>query len=124
MSKKRQPGIYGFTTTPDDPFLRRVAKEARPSDNFFVTSVRDRFAGGGKVIAMVRPDALPPAKVGLKVLGQRLSKRGWGRTVGGFRVLEVEAQNPRKLANVVKNELHRVKNWNAGLRLAVLVEAV
>lgn len=124
MSKTRKPGSYGFTTTLNDPFLKRVAQEAKPSDGFFVTSVRDSFSRSHKVAILIRQDHLPPARAGLRVLGTRVSKKGWGTTIRGFKVVEIPTSDPRKTANKAKNDLHRVKNYLAGRHLQVLVEAV
>lgn len=124
MSRKRSPNSYGFTTTPDDSFLRRVAREAKPTDGYFVTQVRNSFGKDHKVIVMMRQEIIPPAKAGLKVAGKTLGRKVWGRPVSGFKFVEVATSNPKKTANALKNEVHRVQNFLAGRHIQVLVEAI
>lgn len=120
---KRAPGTYGFTTTKQDKFVARVAKEAKPQDKFLVTLAKDTYAGDMALTVLVHKDAIPPAKAGLTLLGLPLKKH-WGASVPRtpFRFFTVPGDV--KALNIAKAQIQRAKNYLSGRTVRVLVEAL
>ena len=118
---------YGFRTHPEDRFLRRVAKEAKATDSFLLTVAKD-MKGSSTVTALVRAESLPPASAHLTLLKQPLSKSsGRGQKIPGFRVISAtvdDSRTAKRLANTVRGEIQRLKNFNTGKTVAVQVEAL
>jgi hypothetical protein len=122
----RSKTAYGFRTVPADPFIARVAAEAKPADRFLVASAKETITGASRVIVLVRNKALVPKSAGLTLLGKPLSITKWGKTIPqlGFKFAEVETPDPEKTLGIVKTEIRAVKNWLAGRTLRVVVESV
>ena len=116
---------YGFTTVTRDRFLRRVADEAKPRDKYLVVTKRNVKTNRHEVSLLVRPSAMPPAKAGWEIAGIKMGKRvrGWSR-VGGFLTTTFETNEPETLANTIKNELQRVKNYLIDRVVRVKVDAL
>lgn len=123
--KNKQPHAYGFTTSPDDNFITRIAKEAKPHDTFIVAAAKNVADNNHRVTVLARVDQVPRTGIGFNA-GSLLGTLNWGRRVRGtdFKAFEFETENPRKAANVLKDELTRAKNFLQGRTLRVWVEAL
>lgn len=122
---KHAPGSYGFTTTETDDYVRRVGREAKSRDNFLVT--KEKRPNSAALTLLVREAAIPVKKAGFALGGAPLSKK-WGKKIRGteFRALTlpVEHNTLAKQANIAKDAIQRVKNFNAGRVVKVVVEAL
>lgn len=125
MSYKYPAHTYGFTTSPDDNFIVRVAKEAKPNDDFIVAAVKNVVGKEHKVFVLARIEKAPRRGIGFNS-GSLLGTMNWGRKLRGtgFKVFEFDTHDPRKAANVLKDEIIRAKNFLLGRTLRVLVEAL
>jgi hypothetical protein len=122
--RKRAPNSYGFTTTPDEISLTRIAKEATPNTRFLLTSVKDVTTGHTSLVVFIRKDALPKKSEGITLLDMPLGRKKGGIPIEAFRAYTFAPEHPKKAANIIKSDLQRLKNHLLGRNLRVLVEAI
>lgn len=122
--RKRKPGTYGFTTTPDGMSLVRIAKEAGPKTLCVLAHVDDTKTGVKSLAVFVRKDVLPKQKEGLAILDNPVGRTTFGKSVGAFRVLTVSPERVKKAEHIIKGDIQKLKNHIAGRSVRVLVEAL
>lgn len=128
MSRKQTPGSYSFATTSNDPFIRRVAKEAKNRHRFLLTNTRNPYEHTASVDLLVRTDTLTRcAEAGFSFthVGTPVVKHALVRT--GFTRLSYGKHNEadaRRLANKLEGLVQHAKNYLNGRHLRVTVQAL
>ncbi len=114
---------YGFTTRQDDRnYVRRIALEAKPKDQFLVATVRNVSTGEQKLTIFVRDSSIPTIGE-FKLAGKQLTPN-WGyHLAAGFRYRTQTVEDAEKATNIALNEIQRIKNFVSGRVVRVQVQA-
>lgn len=116
---------YGFTTKQTDNFIPRICQEAKKTDNFLVVQSNDIKSRVSVVHLLARRSSLPSAKENITVAGIKLKKSIRDiESFNGFVHYVIQTNNAKKTANIVRNDLHRLKNYLEGKTTRVKVESI